>query len=53
MQATECDYEVAEKAFQEADNNVKVAIVMVLTNNDPNSAKDILSHNNGFIREKL
>ena len=53
MQATECDYEVAEKAFQEADNNVKVAIVMVLTNNDPNSAKDILSHNNGFIRETI
>lgn len=53
MQATECDYEVAEKAFQEADNNVKVAIVMVLTNNDPNSAKDILSHNNGFIREAI
>lgn len=53
MQATECDYEVAEKAFQHAGNNVKLAIVMVLTDNDVSSAKELLSHNNGFIREAI
>lgn len=53
MQATECDYDVAEKAFYGAGNNVKVAIVMVLTNNDATSAKELLSQSKGFIQEAI
>lgn len=39
MQATEADYETAEKYFEEADQNVKLAIVMILTNSDKEEAQ--------------
>ncbi|AVL01011.1 N-acetylmuramic acid 6-phosphate etherase [Pediococcus inopinatus] len=50
MQATECDYEIAEKAFVDADQNVKLAIVMILTNLDKDEAEARLKNANGFVR---
>ncbi|GAA2857888.1 N-acetylmuramic acid 6-phosphate etherase [Pediococcus damnosus] len=50
MQATECDYEAAGDAFVAADKNVKLAIVMILTNLDKNEAEIRLKNANGFVR---
>ena len=50
MQATDCDYKTAEQAFNHSDHNVKVAIIMVLTNNDQIQARLLLDKNKGFIR---
>lgn len=51
MQATDCSYEEAEQAFREADENVKLAIVMVLTNLSKEEAKQKLDEAKGFIRK--
>ncbi|SET30282.1 N-acetylmuramic acid 6-phosphate etherase [Thorsellia anophelis] len=53
MDATECSYEVAEKALNEADGHCKTAIVMVLTNQDANIARSLLAKHNGFIRAAI
>lgn len=53
MQATECDYEAAGKAFLEADQNVKLAIVMILTNLSKDEAKVRLQNANGFVRQTI
>lgn len=50
MQATECSYEKAAQAFHEADENVKLAIAMVLTNLSKEEAQQKLNQSNGFIR---
>ncbi|MDQ0156289.1 N-acetylmuramic acid 6-phosphate etherase [Robertmurraya andreesenii] len=50
MQATECSYEEAEKAFFAADKNVKLAIVMILTKLSKEEASEKLDQANGFIR---
>ena len=50
MQATEADYETAEKYFEEADQNVKLAIVMILTNSDKEEAQAKLAEANGFVK---
>jgi N-acetylmuramic acid 6-phosphate etherase len=53
MQATEVDYDTAESYFYEADQNVKLAIVMILTNSDKQTAEDKLADANGFVKGTL
>ncbi|MDV7719304.1 N-acetylmuramic acid 6-phosphate etherase [Pediococcus ethanolidurans] len=53
MQATECDYETAGKAFLDADQNVKLAIVMILTDLDKNEANLRLREAHGFVRKTI
>lgn len=53
MQATECSYETAEVAFNEAEENVKLAIVMILTDLDKATASTKLKSAKGFIRQTL
>lgn len=53
MQATECPYELAEVKFYEADQDVKLAIVMILTDCTVEAAKDKLVKANGFVGKTL
>ena len=49
MAATEVDYETAEKYFELADKDVKLAIVMILTNSDKEEAEKKLDQSHGFV----
>ncbi|AJH77021.1 N-acetylmuramic acid 6-phosphate etherase [Heyndrickxia coagulans] len=51
MQASGCSYEAAEQAFYAADKNVKLAIVMLLTNLSKEEAEEKMAQANGFIRK--
>lgn len=53
MQATDCNYEVADKFFREADKNVKLAIVMILTSLSKEEARQKLTDKKGFIRNVI
>lgn len=53
MEATEVDYETAEKYFYEAEQNVKLAIVMLLTNSNKETAKRKLAEADGFVKRTL
>ncbi|MFS0962362.1 N-acetylmuramic acid 6-phosphate etherase [Enterococcus durans] len=53
MQATDVDYETAEKYFDEAEQNVKLAIVMILTDSDKKTAQEKLVDANGFVKGTL
>ncbi|WP_412989429.1 N-acetylmuramic acid 6-phosphate etherase [Pediococcus siamensis] len=53
MQATECSYEVAGKTFLEADQNVKLAIVMILTGLNKKQAAQQLKKADGFVRKTI
>ncbi len=53
MEATDCDYETAEKKLIEAENKPKVAIVMILTGLSKEMAIQKLNENKGFIRKTL
>lgn len=53
MQATDCTYEVAEKTFREAKQDVKLAIVMLLTNCSAKEGKEKLQHAQGFVAKTL
>jgi N-acetylmuramic acid 6-phosphate etherase len=53
MQATECTYEKAGEAFESADQQVKLAIVMILTDSNKKTAEQKLTTAKGFIRETL
>lgn len=53
MEATECDYELASEKFEEANQNVKLAIVMILTDSDKETASEKLIKGNGFVRKTL
>ena len=52
-QATECSAEVAEQAFYAADQNVKLAIVMVLTDLPKHEAEQRLLQANGFVGKTI
>ena len=52
MIATNVKYDVAEKFLEEADNSVKLAIFMIKSGLDKDSAKSILDRQEGYI-EKL
>lgn len=53
MQATEVDYDTAEMYFYKADEDVKLAIVMILTNSDKEVAKIKLRDSKGLIKNTL
>ena len=53
MQATDCDYETAEKTFIQAEEDVKLAIVMILTNSEKDEAQEKLAQAKGFIKHTL
>lgn len=53
MQATDCTYEKASEIFEAADQQVKLAIVMILTDSDKTTAAQKLTTAKGFIRETL
>ena len=53
MQATDCSYEMAETTFVTADENVKLAIVMILTGEEKETAAQKLVTANGFVRQTL
>ena len=53
MEATDCSFEVAEQTFIAANQNVKVAIVMILTGVDRNESEEKLRQANGFINKSV
>lgn len=53
VQAAECSYEEAEKAFFASNENVKVAIIMVLTGSTKEEAEERLVTSKGFVRSTL
>ncbi|MBS7577784.1 MULTISPECIES: N-acetylmuramic acid 6-phosphate etherase [unclassified Enterococcus] len=53
MSATDCDYETASTFFMAADQNVKLAIVMLLTNSSKEVATEKLIQGNQFIKNTI
>ncbi|MFD2305830.1 N-acetylmuramic acid 6-phosphate etherase [Enterococcus termitis] len=53
MEATSCDYPTAETYFVNADENVKLAIVMLLTNSSKEEAEAKLIQGNHFIKNTI
>lgn len=53
MEATECSYEDAAKAFEASGNQVKLAIVMLLTDSKREEAELKLSKSQGFIHDAI
>ena len=53
MQATECDYQIAEETFEAANQDVKLAIVMTLTNCNAETGREKLAKANGFVGKTL
>lgn len=53
MAATECTYEDAASYFEAANQNVKVAIVMILTNLDATEASQKITAANGFVNKVI
>jgi len=51
MQATDCNYDCAKQALKQAENNAKLATLMVLTGLSIEQAKASLVHNKGFLRK--
>lgn len=53
MEATDSTYQTASEKFKEADNDVKTAIVMILTDCDKKTAKQKILKAHGFVRKTL
>ncbi|BBM18934.1 N-acetylmuramic acid 6-phosphate etherase [Enterococcus avium] len=53
MQATEADYETAARYFEAADQNVKLAIVMILTDSTKEVAAEKLIQAGGFVNKTM
>ncbi|HWI47882.1 MAG TPA: N-acetylmuramic acid 6-phosphate etherase [Rummeliibacillus sp.] len=53
MQATDCTYEEASESFENANRDVKLSIVMLLTNLGMDEAKARLKQAKGFVRKTL
>lgn len=53
MEATACDYETAVVYFEKAEENVKLAIVMLLTNCSKEEAEEKLIKGNHFIKNTI
>lgn len=53
MQATDADYETAARYFAEADQNVKLAIVMILTDSSKEAAAEKLIQADGFVKKTI
>ncbi|RHW78003.1 N-acetylmuramic acid 6-phosphate etherase [Colwellia sp. RSH04] len=50
MQATGCKHQVARDALAQSGYSAKLAILMILTGVDVAAAKELISHNDGFLR---
>jgi len=53
MQATDCDYAQAKLALAQAENNAKLAILLVLTNVSVEQGQNLLVKNKGFLRKAV
>jgi N-acetylmuramic acid 6-phosphate etherase len=53
MQATHCGQEEAESSLEKAQNSAKLAILMILTKLDVDSAKAMLDSSQGHLRKAL
>jgi N-acetylmuramic acid 6-phosphate etherase len=53
MQATDCDEQTATVALQKADNEAKLAILMILTNSNPKQASNLLQQHQGYLRKAV
>lgn len=53
MEATECNYKEAAEVFEASGNQVKLAIVMLLTDSDRKEAEQKLSQSQGFIHQAI
>lgn len=53
MEATDCTYDTANETLQLADQNIKVAILMILTNCTKKDAEARLKENAGFVRKAI
>lgn len=53
MQATECSREVAENTLDLAENNAKLAIMMILADLDKDGAEQLLVQNQGKLQQAL
>ncbi len=53
MAATDCTYDVAATQFSAANEDVKLAIVMILTDLSANEAKERLTQAHGFVRQTI
>lgn len=53
MQATECSREVAESTLALAENNAKLAIMMILADLDKDGAEQLLVQNQGKLQQAL
>lgn len=51
--ATDCTYDVAATQFSAANEDVKLAIVMILTDLSANEAKERLTQAHGFVRQTI
>ncbi|MFT4105411.1 MAG: N-acetylmuramic acid 6-phosphate etherase [Lacrimispora sp.] len=53
MEATGVDYDTADEAIKQADNQVKVAIVSILKGCPPDEARQALEQSDGFVRKAI
>lgn len=53
MQATDCDYETASDTFEKSEQQVKTAIVMILTNSSKEEAVKKLEESKGFVKNAI
>lgn len=53
MQATDCSYDEAVKAFEDSDRTVKTAIVMILTQSNKDKAESLLAVSDGFVKNAI
>lgn len=53
MQATECTADVAEAAMQQAGNDVKLAILTILTGIGPEDARAAIARSGGLLRRAI
>ena len=53
MQATECSEETAQQTLQRADNNAKLAIMMILSGLEKTAALQLLNLHQGKLRQAL
>ncbi|AIU67780.1 N-acetylmuramic acid-6-phosphate etherase [Vibrio coralliilyticus] len=53
MQATECDKQQAVTVLEQTEYDVKLAILMILTGMDVDSARNQLQHQEGFLRRAV
>ncbi|WP_158771577.1 N-acetylmuramic acid 6-phosphate etherase [Paraglaciecola sp. L1A13] len=53
MQATDCDEQTASEALVQANKEVKVAILMILTSSSVEQAREKLTQHNGYLRHAV